>query len=271
MHATVHALSEEVKSINMKFDNFCSEASKRLSSLENKSMSTDVKISALEEKVVSVGQNFDFLNDKFDDLSKKSKTGTTSLKTELVGANEKLLVLEKSAQFSSDTFDSIKNQIELLSTSNANLLKSVDILASQLDTNEQHNRNECLLLHRVPEEEKETPPKSSALFVSHINRHLNAGMTVDHFRRAHRLGKRKNNGKPRPIIARIWNPDLRNHLYYKKKEFKNSSISLTENLTRKRMTLKNEAEGKYGSSNVWTKEGRIYAKDSNNVIILIIL
>ena len=79
----------------MKFDNFCSEASKRLSSLENKSMSTDVKISALEEKVVSVGQNFDFLNEKFDDLSKQSKTDTTSLKTELVGANEKLLDLEK--------------------------------------------------------------------------------------------------------------------------------------------------------------------------------
>ena len=90
-------------------------------------------------------------------------------------------------------------------------------------------------------------------------------MTVDHIRRAHRLEKRKNNGKPRPIIARIWNPDLRNHLYYKKKEFKNSSISL------KRMALKTEAEGKYGSSNVWTKEGRIYAKDSNNVIIPIIL
>ena len=96
-------------------------------------------------------------------------------------------------------------------------------------------------------------------------------MTVDHIRRAHRLGKMKNNGKPRPIIARIWNLDLRNHLYYKKKEFKNSSISLSENLTGKRMTLKTEAEGKYGSSNVLTKEGRIYAKESNNVIIPIIL
>ena len=73
MHATVHALSEEVKSINMKFDNFCSEASKRLSSLENKSISTDVKISPLEEKFVCVGRNFDFLNDKFDDLSKNLK------------------------------------------------------------------------------------------------------------------------------------------------------------------------------------------------------
>ena len=37
------------------------------------------------------------------------------------------------------------------------------------------------------------------------------------------------------------------------------------------MALKIEAEGKYGSSNVWSKEGRIYAKDSNNVIIPIIV
>ena len=234
-------------------------------------MSTDDKIFALKEKVVGVEQNSSSLNEKFDELSKKSNTDSTFLKTKLAGANAKLLDLEKSVQFSSDTFDSMKKQLELLTTSNGKLLKSVDILASQLDANEQHNRNECLLLHGVPEEEKETPAKSSSLFVSHINRHLNAGMTVDHIRRAHRLGKKRNNGKPRPIIARIWNSDFRSQLYYKKKEFKNSSFSLTENLTRKRMALKIEAEGKYGSTNVWSKEGRIYAKDSNNVIIPIIV
>ena len=267
----VLTLSEEVKSINVKFDNFCNEASKRLSLLENKSLSTDTKISVLEEKVQSVVQNCNVFNEKIDVFTTKSVNVSSSLKSEIVATNEKLLDLEKNAQFTSDFFDSMKNQIELLSSSNANLLKSVDILATQLDANEQHNRNECLLLHGVPEEEKETPSKSSNLFVSHVNQHLNAGMTVEHIRRAHRLGQKRKNGKPRPIIARIWNSELRNYLYYKKREFKNSNISLTENLTKKRMSIKIEAEGKYGSSNVWSKEGRIYAKDNNNVIIPIIL
>ena len=158
-----------------------------------------------------------------------------------------------------------------MTTSNANLLKSVDILSAQLDSNEQHNRNECLLLHGVPESDKETPLQSSTLFVENINRHLKAGMELGHIRRSHSLGKKRTNRKPRPIIARFWDSGLRNHLYFKKKELKNSGISITENLTKKRMILKTEAEAKYGSANVWTREGRIYAKGTNDAIVPIII
>ena len=96
-------------------------------------------------------------------------------------------------------------------------------------------------------------------------------MELGHIRRSHSLGKKRTNRKPRPIIARFWDSGLRNHLYFKKKELKNSGISITENQTKKRMILKTEAEAKYGSANVWTREGRIYAKGTNDAIVPIII
>ena len=42
-------------------------------------------------------------------------------------------------------------------------------------------------------------------------------------------------------------------------------MSITENLTKRRMDEKAKAERVYGESNVWTREGRIYAKDAQSV------
>ena len=55
-----------------------------------------------------------------------------------------------------------------------------------------------------------------------------------------------------------------------KKECKGKQIAITENLTKRRMTLKLSAEQTYGEKDVWTKEGRIYAKDQNNQVKTII-
>ena len=271
IHSNVCALSDEVKSINIKFDTFCSDISSRISILEDKSSSSDAQVAALDEKLKSSGENFILLSSKLENLKTNGERDTNSLKSELEAIKAKNVDLEKSAQFTSNTFDEMKNKIELLSSSNANLLKSVDIMASQLDANEQHNRNECLLLHGVPESAKEMPIQSTKLFVENLNHHLKVGMETGQIRRVRRLGKKRANGKPRPLIARFWSSDLRNHLYYRKKELKNSGISITENLTKKRMILKTEAEAKYGSANVWTKEGRIYAKGTNDAIIPIII
>ena len=271
IQTNVFGLSEEVKSLNLKLDTFCHDTSNRLTFLENKSASCDIKATEIQEKVKSAEGSINSLNGKIDSYCTKTENDTLHLKTELEVIKVKNIELEKSAQFASDVIDEMKNKVDLLTASNSNLLKSVDLLSAQLDSNEQHNRNECLLLHGVPENDKETPLQSSTLFVENINKHLKAGMEAGHIRRAHRLGKKRANGKPRPIIARFWDSGLRNHLYFNKKDFKNTSFSITENLTRRRMIVKNEAEGKYGSNNVWTREGRIYAKGENNSIIPILI
>ena len=71
------------------------------------------------------------------------------------------------------------------------LKKPIESKASQLDANEQHNRNECLLLHGVPENEKETPSQSKDIFTKQVNEHLRIIIQDNYIRQAHRLGKRK--------------------------------------------------------------------------------
>ena len=50
----------------------------------------------------------------------------------------------------------------------------------------------------------------------------------------------------------------------KRKKLKAKNISITESLTRYRMSVLNEAREKYGFKNVWTYNGRILYKDSND-------
>ena len=96
---------------------------------------------------------------------------------------------------------------------------------------------------------------------------MNTAVHESYIVRAHRLGKRKTNGKPRPLIARISSFELRSFIFFNKKLFKGSPMSITENLTKRRMDEKAKAESLYGVSNVWTREGRIYAKDAQSGVI----
>ena len=242
IQSNVHALSEEVKSLNSKFENFCTDTSNRISSIENKVILSEDKLEKCENSIASLELNSE--------------------------AQSKIAMeLEKSVNFLSQNYDDLKKEIHGLITKNTNLEKNVENLSLQLDSNEQHNRNQCLLLHGVPESDKETPAQCKTLFAKNVSEKLNTAVHESYIVRAHRLGKRKTNGKPRPLIARISSFELRSFIFFNKKLFKGSPMSITENLTKRRMDVKAKAERLYGVSNVWTREGRIYAKDAQSGVV----
>jgi archaellum component FlaC len=254
------ALKEEVKAVNDKLDAFESFKTDILNQVEAIRHDVDAVKKEVQEKIVH---------------------DICALQTETIAVKKQGEEHEKSLNFINSKYDDMKKEFGALQSKNDNLKKVIDNLEKtvtslneQIDVNEQHNRSECLLLHGVPELEKEKPSQSKEIFVNNINQTLGPSlgvtMSIDHIRRAHRLGKRRNNGKPRPIIARIGDPELRNYIYMNKKECKGKQIAITENLTKRRMTLKLSAEQTYGEKNVWTKEGRIYAKDQNNQVKTII-
>ena len=229
-------LSEEVKALNVKFEKFCSDTSTCIASIESKAILSEEKVSKCESRIASI---------------------------ELASDTQSKIVqeVEKSVCFLSQNYDSLKTEIFTLSAKNTALEKTVENLSLQLDSNEQHNRNQCLLLHGVPESEKETPAQCKTLFAKHVSDKLKSDVHESYIVQAHRLGQRKTNGKPRPLIARISSFELRSHIFFNKKLFKGSSMSITENITKRRMNEKAKAESVYGEANVWTREGRIYAKD----------
>ena len=242
IQSNVHALSVEVKSLNDKFEKFCTDTSNRIDSIESKAILCEEKVAKCENGIASI---------------------------ELVSETQTKIVqeLEKSVSFLSQNYDSLKQEILGLTAKNTAIEKTAENLSLQLDSNEQHNRNQCLLLHGVPESDKETPAQCKTLFTQHVANKLNTDIHESYIVRAHRLGQRKTNGKPRPLIARISSFELRSHIFFNKKLFKGSSMSITENLTKRRMNEKAKAERVYGETNVWTREGRIYAKDPQSGVI----
>lgn len=208
---------------------------------------------------------------KFEAFQSEITNRVTSLENISSINAGKTLEIEKNIAFVNNSFEELKSEISNLKQQNVNLKKSVDSLVLQVDSNEQHNRNECLLIHGIPEYDKETPTQSGEIFAKKVTQFLGVNMKSEVcIKRAHRLGKKRTDGKPRPIIVRLWSPELRNIIYAKKKLCKGNGFSITENLTKRRLILKKEAETKYGESNVWTKEGRLYAKEeSGNIITLL--
>ena len=250
-----------------KIENFTTDVLKRMESLENDSNEMKQKIECLDNDSDSLKKITVSLEKSSDRTSEK----IVSIDNDIVVLKQNTNELEKGISFTNNMCDELKKQISSITLANKNLTKTVDGLLNQVDMNEQHSRSECLLLHGVPEGKSETPKQSIDLFTKNISQHIGYDIHPDSIRRAHRLGKRTTSGKPRPIIARFWSSMLRNDLYFNKKLCKEKPISITENLTKRRVLLKSDAEKKYGTKNVWTKEGRIYAKEEASGNIKLIL
>ena len=72
--------------------------------------------------------------------------------------------------------------------------------------------------------------------------------------------------KPRPIIFRLGDWRIRKRIFTSKKKLKGTGISITENITKKRIDLLKLAQNKHGFGNVWTIEGRVTTKIDNKIV-----
>lgn len=223
----------------------------------------------MQRDIASVQQDMASVLTKVDEISE--------FKAEVT---KKMTELEKSVKFIADKYDEQKKENDdfreelkqlrsghdaLRGDHNA-LRNDHELLRRQADTNEQHSRNECLVLHGVAETENEDAVEK---FAAVVNGKLGITMQTDAVRRAHRLGAPRDDGKPRAIIARFWHMGLRNQVYRSKKSLKGQKLVITENLTLRRLKILGEAKAKYGERNVWTQEGRLYANNGHKKISLV--
>lgn len=224
----------------------------------------------LEEAVKSLGENepwwvellfksMDAMNDKIDGMVAKVDE-FANFKSKIC---EKVGGLEKSVAFLSDKFDgqtleiaALKDQVTELNK----LKESHGKLLLQVDANEQHSRNECLLLHGVTEEEGEDSSAAATKFINVVKEKIGIELQPLDVKRAHRLGPARE-GKTRPIIARFDRMPLRNNVFANKRKLKGTRLVISENLTKFRMGKLKEARDQYGNENVWTVEGHIKVKD----------
>ena len=204
-------------------------------------------------------------------LSDELKSEMAVLRAEMSSMKSEMTTLKTENSELKSECESYKSEVAALKSDTADLKKTVDLLVAQVDSNEQHSRSECLLLHGVPEKSNPNAPENSKLmFASEISSKCGVTINERNIKRAHRYGPPRRDGKPRPIIARFHDAGIRNSVYSKKKNLKGKGIFITENLTKRRMDMFIKAKEEYGTQSVWSKEGRIYARDTDGNVITII-
>ena len=133
-------------------------------------------------------------------------------------------------------------KVTSLQTKIDNLEAEKSKLADEIDDLEQYSRRNCLLIHGIPESQKED---TTAACIENINKKLKVNLNRDHLDRTHRVGKRKPSGeKPRPIIMKFISYTKRQAVFTTKKNLKGSNLLITESLTTKRMAVLRAAQKK---------------------------
>ena len=133
-------------------------------------------------------------------------------------------------------------------------------MKTNLDDQQLYSRRTCLLLHGVNEEKKEDVEKK---MMNVLENNLQAGLSINKISRTHRLGKIKDDGKPRPIIIRFLSYRQRKKVFDLKKNLKGQKILITENLTTKQYTLLQKCIEEFRIKEVWSIDGRLNCNTKN--------
>ena len=81
----------------------------------------------------------------------------------------------------------------------------IDKLENSIDQQKQYSRRDCLLVHGIAETNDEN---TGDLVIKTINEKLDADIAENDMDRSHRIGRKKDGQRPRPIIAKLtrYNP-----------------------------------------------------------------
>ncbi|KAI5633304.1 hypothetical protein NE865_13971 [Phthorimaea operculella] len=148
----------------------------------------------------------------------------------------------------------------LVHTAITNLHCQIEMVAQDVEQQEMRSRRKMLLFHGVPEVKEEDPVD----VVLHLAKdHLSLQDVVrDDFSRVHRMGK-PSGTKPRPLLVKFRSMDLRSKAWSSKTGLKNTGVTASEFLTKRRHDVFVSARKRFGVSNCWTRDGVIMVLESN--------
>ena len=126
-------------------------------------------------------------------------------------------------------------------------------MTEKVDRQEQYFRRNCILVHGVNEDTDE-------VVINKIKNEMDLDISPGDIDRTHRIGV-PSKGKNRPIIIRYMD---KRRVFSNKKTLKGKNTSITESLTKIRMSALKEARNKFGYSSVWTADGKIMYKEEGD-------
>ena len=180
--------------------------------------------------------------------------------------NEKIEEMEADRKEKERQISEPKNEAKYLN-------EKVETMYRSLDHPEQYSRKNCLLIHCVRENEKDdTDEVVIEFFEKKWKKNYQPMRQIDPidlekskaevdlgFPSTWKKTKRKQTSA---IIIKFTRYNVRNVIFRKKKTLKSKTI--TENLTKKRITEMKVARKTYGFKNVWSQYGKILYTDAND-------
>jgi len=190
-------------------------------------------------------------NKKLDKLTNITK----NLENKLNGIQQKMIEYENKLNQLEEEKEQVRDEI----------VQNTILIVFQLDRQEQYIRRENILIYGVEENKEDNDDGEKVLFK--IADELEIDLEDNEIQRVHRLGqKRRNNEKPRPIIARFVSYKKRNELLTNKRELKNiegrQHVFVCEDLTPLRYKLLKYMQKSCSDTFItcYTRNGNIKAK-----------
>lgn len=159
-----------------------------------------------------------------------------------------------------EEINELKKQVSETKEANSDLQKQIWNLEESLDDLEQYGRRNSLRFHNcpVPNDDQNT----DGIVINLCKSKLNIDLTEEDIFRSHPIGKPNKNGNYQ-IICRFSNWKVKNKVYSEKRKLKNTSVFMTEDLTRYRQSIVQEltkAKRARSVHSFWTNDGRIFVK-----------
>ena len=139
--------------------------------------------------------------------------------------------------------------------------KKIDDLNKTIDWHEQYFRRKFILVHGKESENEDTDVIVKEILNEFLQEKF-ANVDID---RSHQIGTIKNIKQSRSIIIKFARYNVRNRVFKNKKKLRDTAISITESLTRKRMQMLTKARNEFLFKNVLTQEGKILVSDDNAI------
>ena len=138
------------------------------------------------------------------------------------------------------------------------ILAAIAKLEFSIDELEQYGRNNCLILHGLHNFPNAHSNYDEFLLkvITTLNLHLNLSLDINCVDIAHPLPTARNGNTS--IIIKFLRRSTRNQVFKRKRLFSRTGLAVTESLTKRRLSLLNEAKSLLGDKNVWTYKGTVF-------------
>ena len=130
-------------------------------------------------------------------------------------------------------------------------------MEAQVDQQAQYSCRKCLYFPGIKEEKDED---TDNIIINTVKEEMDIEILPNYLDRLHRIRNPKTKTKVWAIIVKFVWYNLRHNIFKNKKLLKGKGVSITESLTKDRITELNEARETYDFRNVWNSDGKIFLK-----------